>query len=92
MGPRLLQERASCLCRVTHTLLHNGRVDYWPNLGYGEFGERITMTNAPHLEYNFDPKRLFMVDLDGTGCADMVYVDFDKVHFWFNQSGNDLLA
>ena len=26
MGPRLLQERASCLCRVTHTLLHNGRV------------------------------------------------------------------
>ncbi|MBI2985751.1 MAG: VCBS repeat-containing protein [Deltaproteobacteria bacterium] len=69
-------------------LVHNGRIDYWPNLGYGEFGKRITMANAPHLELNFDPKRLFLVDLDGSGCADLIYVDFDRVHFWFNQSGN----
>ena len=69
-------------------LLHNGRIDYWPNLGYGRFGKRITMENAPRLELNFDPKRLFLADLDGTGCADLVYVDFDRVHFWFNQSGN----
>ena len=69
-------------------LIHNGRVDYWPNLGYGQFGKRMTMENAPHLEVNFDPKRLFLADLNGTGCADLVYVDFDRVHFWFNQSGN----
>ena len=69
-------------------LIHSGRVDYWPNLGYGRFGKRITMANAPHFDYNFDPKRLFLADLDGTGCADLVYVDFDSVHFWFNQSGN----
>ncbi|MDL1964154.1 MAG: FG-GAP-like repeat-containing protein, partial [Deltaproteobacteria bacterium] len=69
-------------------LLHNGRVDYWPNLGYGRFGKRITMTQSPRLEYNFDPKRLFLADLDGSGCADLVYVDTGKVHFWFNQSGN----
>ena len=69
-------------------LVHNGRIDYWPNLGYGRFGKRITMANAPHLEVNFDPKRLFLADLNGTGCADLVYVDFDRVHFWFNQSGN----
>jgi RHS repeat-associated protein len=69
-------------------LLHNGRIDYWSNLGYGKFGKRITMSNSPKLERNFDPKRLFLVDLDGSGCADLVYVDFDKVHFWFNQSGN----
>ena len=37
---------------------------------------------------DFDPKRLFLADLNGTGCADLVYVDFDRVHFWFNQSGN----
>ena len=69
-------------------LIHNGRIDYWPNLGYGHFGKRITMGNAPHLELDFDPKRLFLADLNGTGCADLVYVAFDRVHFWFNQSGN----
>jgi RHS repeat-associated protein len=69
-------------------LIHNGRIDYWPNVGYGHFGKRITMENAPHLEVDFDPKRLFLADLNGTGCADLVYVDFGRVHFWFNQSGN----
>ena len=42
----------------------------------------------PILRLDFDPKRLFLADLNGTGCADLVYVDFDRVHFWFNQSGN----
>ena len=23
-------------------LIHNGRIDYWPNLGYGRFGRRIS--------------------------------------------------
>lgn len=69
-------------------LIHNGRIDYWPNLGYGRFGKRITMENAPWLDIDFDPKRLFLADLNGTGCADLVYVDHDRVHFWFNQSGN----
>lgn len=69
-------------------LVHEGRIDYWPNLGYGRFGPRVTMANAPHLGANFDPKRLMFADLNGTGCADVVYVDFQRVHFWFNQSGN----
>ena len=69
-------------------LIYNGRIDYWPNLGYGRFGKRITMENAPLLDHDFDPQRLFLADLNGTGCPDLVYVDFDRVHFWFNQSGN----
>jgi hypothetical protein len=69
-------------------LVHDGRLDYWPNLGYGRFGSRITMANAPRIGYGFDPRRLFLVDLDGTGCADMVYVESGEVRFWFNQSGN----
>lgn len=76
-------------------LLHNGRIDYWPNLGYGRFGKRITMGSIPDppmLDATFDPKRLFLVDLDGTGCADLVYVEFDRIHFWFNQSGNSFSA
>ena len=69
-------------------LLHDGRIDYWPNLGYGNFGARVTMADAPIIGYDFDPKRLFLVDLDGTGCADIVYVESGRVRFWFNQSGN----
>jgi RHS repeat-associated protein len=69
-------------------LMHNGRIDYWPNLGYGRFGKRISMANAPQLDVDFDPKRLFLADLNGTGCADLVYVGPRRVDFWFNQSGN----
>lgn len=69
-------------------LLHNGRVDYWPNLGYGRFGRRITMSDAPRLDADFDPARLHLVDIDGSGCNDLVYVDGCAVYFWFNQCGN----
>lgn len=68
--------------------VYDGRVDYWPNRGYGRFGARITMANAPRFGFDFDPRRLFLADLSGTGCTDLVYVDFDRIHFWFNQSGN----
>jgi RHS repeat-associated protein len=69
-------------------LLHNGRVDYWPNLGYGRFGKQLTMADAPRLERDFDPARLFLADLDGSGCADLVYVESGIIRFWFNRSGN----
>jgi len=69
-------------------MIHDGHIDYWPNLGYGRFGKRISMSNAPRFEYNFDPRRLFLADINGSGCADLVYVDVNSVHFWFNQSGN----
>ena len=57
-------------------------------LGYGRFGRRITMTNAPLIEGDIDPHRLFLADLNGTGCADLVFADTRRVHFWFNRSGN----
>ncbi len=69
-------------------MIHNGRIDYWANLGYGRFSRRLTMANFPHFDHTFNLKRLFLVDLDGSGCDDLVYVDFNEVHFWFNQSGN----
>lgn len=69
-------------------LVHDGRVDYWPSLGHGRFGRRITMTGTPRIGHGFDPRRMFLADLDGTGCADLVYVERNDVRFWFNQSGN----
>lgn len=38
-------------------LVHNGRIDYWPNMGYGKFGKRITMDRTPRLEWSFVPDR-----------------------------------
>ncbi len=69
-------------------LVRDGNVCYWPNLGYGRFGERVIMENAPELDRKYDPARLLISDIDGSGCADLIYVDLNKVHFWFNQSGN----
>jgi RHS repeat-associated protein len=69
-------------------LIHNRRVEYWPNLGYGNWGRRITMQNSPSLPLNYNPRRLILADIDGDGYADLVYVDFGQVHYWINQSGN----
>ncbi len=69
-------------------LVYNGIVQYWPSLGHGEWGERITMQNSPHFPYNYDPKRILVGDVDGDGLADIVYVDDTKVTLWINRSGN----
>jgi len=69
-------------------LIHDGRVDYWPNLGHGRWGKRITLLNGPRLPGRFDPKRIFLADINGDGLADLVYVASGSVHFWINRSGN----
>ena len=40
-------------------LVHNGSIDYWPNLGYGRFGKRITMANAPRWTVTSTPSACF---------------------------------
>ena len=30
--------------------IRNGEVCYWPNLGYGRFGAKVTMDNAPWFD------------------------------------------
>ncbi len=69
-------------------LAHDGRIEYWPNLGHGRFGSRIVMQNTPLIGPDYDPKQLLFADIDGTGCADMIYVENHRIRFWFNQSGN----
>jgi len=69
-------------------LVHDGRVDYWPSLGRGDFAPRITMRKSPRLPYGYDPRRLLVGDVDGDGVADLVYVDDHKVTLWINQGGN----
>jgi RHS repeat-associated protein len=76
-------------------LVYDGRVDYWPYLGHGQWGKRITMRNAPRFEdrglyagAGYDPKRLLIGDVDGDGCADLVYVGSGRMTVWINRCGN----
>jgi RHS repeat-associated protein len=68
-------------------LVYDGNVEYWPNLGQGEWGNRVHMENSPHLPYGYDPRRILLGDVDGDGLDDLVYVDHDQVMLWINQSG-----
>ena len=45
------------------------------------------MTNAPVFPKRYNPKQLFLADLDVDGLSDLIYVDFDRIYYWFNQSG-----
>ncbi len=64
------------------------RVKCWPHLGYGKFAEPILFGHAPELPDTFDAARLYLVDLDGSGTADIVYAHANHVEIWLNKSGN----
>ncbi|MFU1927405.1 SpvB/TcaC N-terminal domain-containing protein [Bordetella hinzii] len=70
--------------------LRNGEICYWPNLGYGRFGAKIEMDNAPWFDNpeQFDHKRIRLADIDGSGTTDIIYLHRDGVRLYFNQSGN----
>lgn len=68
--------------------LSSGKVQYWPNLGYGRFGKPVKMKNAPRFPEQYDPKQILLGDLDGDGQADIAFVDNQSVTLYVNQSGN----
>jgi hypothetical protein len=70
--------------------IRNGEVCYWPNLGYGRFGSKVTMDNSPWFDHpdQFDQKRIRLADIDGSGTTDIIYLHRDGVRLYFNQSGN----
>jgi len=70
--------------------IRNGEICYWPSLGYGRFGAKITMANAPVFEEpdQFSQRRLRVVDIDGSGTTDLIYLGRDRARLYFNQSGN----
>lgn len=74
--------------------IRNGEVCYWPNLGYGRFGAKVTMDGAPVFDHRdqFDHSRIRLADIDGTGTTDIIYLHRDGVRLYFNQSGNSWSA
>ena len=70
--------------------IRNGEVCYWPNLGYGRFGPKVTMDQSPWFEAPdlFDQRRIRLADIDGSGTTDIIYLHSKGVRIYFNQSGN----
>ncbi|MFE4824124.1 SpvB/TcaC N-terminal domain-containing protein [Streptomyces sp. NPDC056704] len=67
-----------------------GEVCYWPNLGHGRFGAKVTMDGSPWFDHpgQFDPSRVQLADVDGTGAADLLYVHRRGVRLYLNECGN----
>jgi hypothetical protein len=70
--------------------IREGEICYWPNRGYGRFGAKVTMDHAPWFDRSdlFDARRIQLIDIDGSGTADIVYFAANWVRLYFNQSGN----
>ena len=72
--------------------IRNGEVCYWPNQGYGRFGRKVTLGNSPHfVSYDlFDPSRIRLTDIDGSGPIDIIYLGRGGAQLYFNRAGNSL--
>jgi RHS repeat-associated protein len=72
--------------------IRNGDICYWPNQGYGRFGRKATLGNAPRFDAPdlFDPDRIRLTDIDGSGPVDIIYLGRGGAQLYFNRSGNSL--
>ncbi|MCA9313600.1 hypothetical protein KDA08_04805, partial [Candidatus Saccharibacteria bacterium] len=69
-------------------------IEYWPSLGYGYFGEKITLdteqliSSDTNFIRDFDIARLFFADIDGSGTIDLIYAHANHADVYINQNGN----
>ncbi|GAL85662.1 hypothetical protein MYP_2891 [Sporocytophaga myxococcoides] len=70
--------------------IRNGEICYWPNLGYGKFGAKVAMDNAPVFDHEdiFNPSFIKLADIDGSGIPDIIYLGKNKFSCYKNLSGN----
>ncbi len=70
--------------------IRNGEVCYWANLGYSRFGAKVSMDDAPWFDTPdlFDPRRIRLADIDGSGETDIIYLGRNETRYWLNHSGN----
>ena len=70
--------------------IRNGEICYWPNRGYGRFGAKVTMDNAPWFDDPdlFEQRRIRLADTDGSGTTDILYLGRDGVRIFLNETGN----
>jgi YD repeat-containing protein len=70
--------------------VRNSEICYWPNLGYGRFGEKVAMDNSPVFDSDesYDHKRLLLCDVDGSGLNDILYFHSSSATLFNNEAGN----
>jgi Salmonella virulence plasmid 65kDa B protein/Insecticide toxin TcdB middle/C-terminal region/Insecticide toxin TcdB middle/N-terminal region/FG-GAP-like repeat len=70
--------------------IRNGEVCYWANLGFGKFGTKTMMDNAPKFDNSdaFNPTFIRLADIDGSGTSDIIYLGKNKFSCYLNLSGN----
>ncbi|MCG1018547.1 MULTISPECIES: SpvB/TcaC N-terminal domain-containing protein [Burkholderiaceae] len=68
--------------------IRSDEVRIWPNLGRGRFGQPFVFAPLPFDAQRFDPACVYLADLDGSGAADLLYAESDRIRIFFNQSGN----
>jgi hypothetical protein len=69
--------------------IRNGEVCYWPSLGYGKFGARVTMAGASWFDHPelFDQKRVRLADIDGSGTTDILYLGREEIGYLAEPGG-----
>ncbi|KAK5996007.1 Toxin subunit YenB-like protein [Cladobotryum mycophilum] len=70
--------------------IRNSDICYWPNLGYGRFGDKISMDNSPLLgrDSDFNYRQLLLCDVDGSGTNDLLYFHSSGATLFYNETGN----
>lgn len=63
-------------------------VSYWPNLGNGQFGQPVSIPGFIVASNEFNPDRLYLADIDGSGTTDLIYAHSDHLALYINESGN----
>ncbi|HLV00237.1 MAG TPA: toxin TcdB middle/N-terminal domain-containing protein, partial [Acidobacteriota bacterium] len=68
--------------------VRSGRVEFWPALGRGRYGPRIVMQNSPRLrDLHRLPENLHLMDVNGDGCDDLVFVTATAIEVYLNRNG-----
>ncbi|KAL2802677.1 hypothetical protein BJX63DRAFT_437639 [Aspergillus granulosus] len=72
--------------------IRQSQVCYWPNTGYGRFGQQICMGNSPRFDHRdkFNQGQIRLADIDGSGYTDILYLRPDGVDLYRNLAGNRL--
>ncbi|AZF06453.1 SpvB/TcaC N-terminal domain-containing protein [Pseudomonas sp. R5-89-07] len=71
------------LVRIRHN-----EVKCWPNLGRGRFGQGFVLATLPLRYRTFNAAHVLLVDLDGGGAADLLYLTTTHLLIFLNKGGN----